>query len=247
MGRSRFLKLLKNFDDNYIGGGKYIEQMVAECKKANQIAKRENQTSKEILLCINLKYSHSQLDTMKIKLLTSKIDEEEKKNNPFKKFYDLENDRITVLFYVLHITDLFLKYFEDYNLTQLRKYKDRQSLLKKYNAVIEDVELNKIFNPNYEKRAIEKLKERVESLNGSIIITERKIFENLLHGIWSLFPSDTDNLTKKVVNMTNDIIKHCYSKDNIRFSRNKEVKKFKKHYYGFESKYTLELMHSTSV
>ena len=248
MDRDRFLRLLKKFDDNYtvFSDDEEIFRIVkAEVQKENMTIKEYFSKKEKPTLCY-----FSQIDYTRIENLTQYNVEDyifsktpiAECPNPFTSFYHLEEEKLVTLFRTLHITNLFLAYFEDIQFDRLRTYKERQSLIKKYDSVIEDLEITTTLEDN----AMNILKNRRESLKDAPTITEKRIFENLLFGVFVVLADrdkKTFSLTDRIANITNLIIEHYYSK-RYNFSKNTNIGNFIDYHYTIETAKPMILFHS---
>jgi len=232
MTRKEFLELLKEFDDNYISGGdknslkEYFENE----------AKENNQTLKECLKNKDSLNMYSQIDRTRLHNLVMDNDK------LFKDFYHLDKDTLEVLFYNLHITDLFLKYYQEYRFDRLRTYASRQLMIKKYKGVIEDLKIT----TSITSKEIERLENRIKGLKIQPTITEQRIFQNLLYWVaYVLADKNTKDfkVTNKIANITNQIIELYYQKDS-NFSKQIKLGSFTDYHYTIESALPIILMHS---
>lgn len=233
MGRDNFLRRLKEFDDNYCLG---CESSEDEKNYFMNEASREGKTLKEYLSEKKVLQWYSQINYKKIEQITINSD------NPFTHFYKLDDLFFEIFAYNLHKTSLFLKYYEDRHFDRLRTYKARQSLQKKYKKIIEDLILIET-----DEKIIEVLKNRMNGLSIQPTITERRIFENLLYAIMVCLGDSRDekiNLTKKIADIANKIIKDYYNKDYI-FSKNTSVHTFTEYHYTVETAHAIILSHSS--
>ena len=230
MGREKFLKHLKEFDDTYVSDGmmKVIEYSI-----------QPNQTPKEFLSSQpkpTLQY-YSQIDYEAIRSITNLPNED----NPFSEFYNLDELGLRLFFKALHNTNLFLKYYEKFELDRLRSYSSRQALKEKYKAVLEDIK-----TIGADELTIKTLENRIKGLETPLTITERKIFENLL--FWVTFAlkgklKHPKQPTNKIAKLTNQIIDLYYGK-TYKFSRKMNLKNFKTYHYTMETAGTIPLTHS---
>lgn len=235
MGRDRFLKLLKDFDDNYTLNG---------ClKKHNEDkAKENNQTIKQYLSedpTTPLMF-YSQIDYNGIKQVTMNTP-----TNPFEPFYNLDEFELGVLFETLHQTNLLLTYLDKYGINRNRKYKERESLIQKYHIIIEDLEAISA------KEDITKpLRKRAEGLKTiPPILTKRRIFEHLLGRMCVILDDGKGEkfiLSDRIVNITNKIIKNYFNDDTkaSKFSRKTDIKNFIRHDYTYETLNPIIVFHS---
>ena len=231
MSRKKFLNLLQEFDDNYIvNRDKDIKEYF------ENEAKENNQTLKQCLKNKSVLCWYSQIDRPRLHNLIMSNDK------LFKDFYYLDKDTLDTLFYTLHITDLFLKYFQEYRFDRLRTYASRQSMIEKYKEVIEDLKIATSVND----KEIELLENRVISLKRQPTITERRIFENLLYRIAYVLADKNKKdfkVTKKIANITNQIIKFYYKKD-YNFSKQTKLGNFSDYHYTIETAQAIVLIHS---
>lgn len=232
MGRDRFLKLLKDFDDSY-----FIEE--SQKKYWGDKAKENNQTIKQYLSedhTTPLGW-YSQIDYKEIERGT--------RNNPtnsFEPFYILDERKLDMFFNALHKTNLFLKYFEKYEFDRLRAYKGRESLIKKYHIIIEDLEAIKA-----DEDLIKLLKDRTKSLKITPTITKRRIFENLLFYMYIILDErkeKTFTLTDRIANITNKIIESYFNDTDTKFSKKTDINNFIEYTYEIEIAKQITLLHS---
>jgi len=216
MTRDRFLHLLKEFDDNYTAHkGSVRKHLEDKCKKENITIKESNKGSRATCF-------YSQIDYLKIKNIT----ERGGKDNPFLPLYNCHEIELKNLFKLFQDVHILL----ENDFLGARSYKDRMSLISKYNAVIDDLSKT--------NERVEFLLKRKKALEKEPILTKRKIFEHLLFRIWILLVFDkkkhTDSkhfkCTEKVANITNKIIKEYFNED-ITFSRKMNFSYFTKHTY----------------
>lgn len=234
MGRDRFLKLLKDFDDNY-----FIEE--SRKKYYKDKAEENNQTLKQFFSSDSTSplQWYSQIDYKKIENATRN-----NPTNPFQPFYNLDEWKLDLFFDILHKTNLFLEYFEKYEFDRLREYKKRERLIKKYNAVIEDQEAIKA-----DDKQIQSLKDRAKSLKISPTITKRRIFENLLYYMCIILDDrkeKTFTLTEQIANITNKIIENYFDDTDSRtkFSKKTDINNFQRYVYEIETLKPIPLLHS---
>ncbi len=241
MGRERFLKLLKEFDDNYILGEIALESFEKEAKENNQTLKQFMSGSDNMPI-----QWYSQINYNRIKQITQEHDESENKGNAFTPFYCLGDEKLDSFFHTLHKTKLFLTYFEEYNLNNHRDYKSRESLIKKYNTIIEDLKGIK-----EDDKTISSLETRMKSLKSQPILTKRRIYENLLLFIYVVLTKNKERpfrLTDKIANITNKIIVEYFGEnenDNrLQFSRKTDINRLVEHTYKFETMKPISIWHS---
>jgi len=240
MGRDRFLRLAKEFNDNYIVSNEALIDLVEN-------EKQPNETNKEYLMKINhAKYTYSQLNYKKLVSITNipHTDKRETPKNPFENFYHLSNHTLHHFFIFLHTTDLFLHYHSKYEFDKLRDYDSKIALANKYVDVIADLEAQKM---EFSLSPIKILEDRKDSLlSQTTFPTMRNIFEDFLHSIHVLLvgrrEGATLNLTEKNANITNLIIEHYFGKE-VTFSKNVKFDSFHRHSYAIESNHRISLLH----
>lgn len=229
--RNRFLRLAKDFDDNYVSSDVVRNETVNKNKKPYQ-------TNKEFLQQNDFDwYLYSQLNYIKLRDLVNNV---EKTGKAFKGFYDFDDENLYFLFHSIHITKLFLLYFEKYQFDRLRKYAEKQSLVSKYESVIEDSKAL-----NVDENHIKVLEDRKNNLHRTFP-TEQNIFENFLHSIHIILvkrgKDATHNLTDTTCNVVNLIIKNYFDRD-VTFSRATNFETFEWHIYRLESLKEISLLH----
>jgi len=232
MGRKKFLDLLKKFDDNYILGG---DKNPSKGYFENE-AKENNQTLKQCFKSKGTRQWYSQIDRTRLHNLVMSKDE------LFKDFYYLSEKELEPLFYNMHVTDLFLKYYKEYRLDRLRTYDARQRMIQKYKDVIEDLKVT----TSIKSEEIERLENRVITLKNQPTITERRIFENLLFWVSYVLTDKSKpvfHVTEKRANITNEIVKHYYKKTS-NFSKGTKLGDFIDYHYTIELAEPTVLMHS---
>ena len=222
MDRNRFLKLLKDFDDNYTAyHGSLQEHVKKQAKENGTTIKETFKDSKNLLL-------YSQIDYNKIQRLTI-IDtstDEDIAPSCFSFFYEISEDQLKFFFKTIHHTNYLLKN-NDNSFDTLRTYREKQSLINKYQAVIDDM------------KSIEKdtqwLSNRMEELTKSFTPTKRMIFENLLFSVFLIIRFDVKNnkqqLTQKITDITNGII-DTYFDEDVRFSKKTNINNFHEYTYN---------------
>ena len=228
MGRERFLRELKKFDDDFINEENFFRDI---CIKA-KIEKEEfkNLTIKEIINSMGLWEFASQINYNEIKKITLI------NNNPFTPFYEIED--LEYFFRALNRTNLFLIYHEKYEFGRLRTYEEKEQLKKHYKTVIEDL---KIFE--YDERLIKRLEDRKNNLYRTFP-TQQQILEDFLMRVFVVLTKKKimKKPTQKIANITNEIIKEYFAieKDEKNFfSKNTNLTLFDEHHYNIRFKQTL--------
>jgi len=232
MGRERFLRLAKEFDDNHVSLN--YDDIKDEVIK---ITTEKNITIKKCFEKSKIFYITSEINLNKIKNITFHED------NPFKYFYMNSDKQLKIFFEVLHYTNIILK---DNGFYSLRDAKSRNSLVLKYEAVIEDLQEYTFYNG---MGRIRDLEERKNILTRKPTLTKRKVFENLLFNVWVFYKycngKKDIKTTQKIADITNQLIKDYFDED-ITFSRKTDMKKFIQYNYYLdnEKKIKIELFHS---
>lgn len=211
MDRRKFLKFLQEFDNNYTTyQGSLRDTVIEEAKEKNITVKETFKDSKNLSLFSQINYS-------KIHNLTNT-------NNLFSPFYNIEYSKLEVFFKALHTTEYLLINKE--RLTNLRTYRERQSLIKKYQAVIADME-------SINSNNLEWLRNRQNELTKETTLTERKIFENLLFIVFKTLRGSQEQLTVKIVNTVNEIITHYFNVKDISFTHKVDLNRLNKKIYRY--------------
>jgi len=226
--RSRFLRLAKEFDNNYFQKGRGVEEILNNLKE-------EDETIKECLSRLNISIGqYSQLDYKKLVSITN-IPYEDKREAPKNPYY---------FFIFLSNTNLLLYYYHKYEFDRLRDYESCKRLISKYKAVIEDLKAIK-----ERDETIEALEKRLNDIKlNHTFPTIRNIFEDFLHSMHTCLSKrgkgKSHNLTEKNARITNLIIKEYFSYEET-FSRNignSHFDTFYEHTYMLESE-IINLLH----
>lgn len=233
MGRSRFLKLLEDFHNNYCMG---LDKSNDVYKIIQEKAEAGGKTIYEYLSCKQGTpiSCFSQIDYEKIKRITTI------RKNPFETFYNFEEAALRRFFEALHKTGLFLKYFEKFKMDELRTYKERQVLLKKYNAVKED-----LYKVGADNDVISFIENRMIELKKTPTLTERRIFEDFFVSVVLVLPKRDGGYgaTRRAAEITKLITKEYFDKD-IHISKSTRIENFKTYYYTMETQEKIPLTHS---
>ena len=225
--RAKFLKELKEFDDNLMEN-EFLYDEMKELLDKQRKEKNSTQSDKSLLLeSGNDGAFVSQIDYKLIDKLTMN-----KELKIFNEFYNLDNEKLKTFFKTLNKTHIALDTFEKRLYFELRGEKERKSLVKKYDAVIGDLENTTNIRLSY----FDFLRIKRDQLKEKVFpITERKIFENLLRSIHILLGNRKTNPrypTKKIATITNNIISHYFNKD-ISFSEKIKIIDFYYEKYSF--------------
>ena len=235
--RTRFLKELKEFDDNFINSN--IQSFREIFIKAKEEKEFRNLTIKEIINSMNLGESASQIDYSRIQEITNKI------FNPFTPFYKIKD--LTYFFEALSMTNLFLRSHETYKYDELRTYESKESMKKHYKVVIEDLKRMKGDAKHIQfEKTINLLQERIDNLYRTFP-TQEQILQNFLLRVYIVLTTkkELSKPTQKIANITNEIIEDYFSfeKDKKLFSKNTNLNLFKPHHYCVGSMERHRLFH----
>jgi len=240
MDREKFLKLAKDFDENYtpLVQNKYLARQEIKIAKAKDKVETKYTIKKIMETKDNLR-DYSQLNYSKLRNFTYSQQGNKKVGETDKTIFDIylynmKDEQIIELLHAIHITELFLKYYELYELDRNRSYAEKDRLVKIYQKVIEDMEII-----DGSKSTIKELKLRISTITneGDTQITKRRIFENLLYQIYKIqrveeSKKEIKSIPRKVNELTNIIIADYFSID-ITFSRATKIKDFEEYAYAF--------------
>jgi len=237
--RAKFLKELKEFDDNLMEN-EFLYDEMKELLDKQRKEKNSTQSDKSLLLeSGNDGAFVSKIDYKLIVKLTMN-----KELKIFNEFYNLDNKKLKTFFKTLHKTQIALEDFEERICYEPREKKRRESLVKKYDAVIEDIENHS--SSHYMSNCVTLIKINRDRLKEIVsLLTERQIFENLLHSIHILIGNRKTNPnypTRKIATITNNIISEYFGKD-ISFSEKTKITSFSCWKYSFK-KDSFNLYHS---
>jgi len=235
MGKERFLRELKKFDDNFINSdNEFLRKLIIDRTK-----ELKKTTIKNYMIDSNeFQYYASQINYNLIKTITYQNYNEDSFNDktPFSSFYEIED--LEYFFRALNRTNLFLIYHEKYEFDRLRTYEEKEQLKKHYKTVIEDL---KIFE--YDEKLIKRLEERKNNLYRTFP-TQQQILEDFLMRLFIVLTKKKimKKPTQKIANITNEIIKEYFAiekdKKNF-FSKNTDLTLFDEHHYIIGFKQTL--------
>lgn len=231
--RARFLKELKEFDDNLMEVGEERQFLYDEMKHLlDESRKSKNSTQSYKSLLLETCNDSSFVSKIDYKLIYNLTTNENLKI--FNEFYNLDSKKLKIFFKTLHKTQIALDTFEKRLYHEQRGKRQRESLVKKYDAVIEDIE--NTCPSLYMLNCIKLMKIKRKQLEVDVFpLTERKIFENLLRSIHILLgnrKTDPNYPTKKLTTITNNIIKKYFGKE-ISFSEKTQITAFSYNEYSF--------------
>jgi len=237
--RERFLKIFKKLHEEYSPYVPNTDMYLALLEEKKGIKEK---TLREALIKEGVKANYSQIDYLKLTQLVLND------NSVFGVFYDWKKEHIVGLFDAFNRTALFLEYYDYYGFSRLRTYSERQSLIKKYQSVIEDL--------NYTRATscIEHLKQRISILkqvDEGVQLTKRKIFEDLLFAIFSIMlqmdkvklPLSKNKIPPKVTKIVSSIIEEYFNEDE-HFGKNMTATRFDEYWYTIEISKELSLFHT---